>query len=164
MNIDQADLWLMKNDPELTGVSASQLANRRLRQGHALGVALDGVQEIADLVAGDAIDFEEAARREARAEAAILLACTRPRDREIIARRVGGQGIPEVADALGMTRQGVWAALARIERAARAAVQAAMRQDDGQEQAGLATDAIPMPMLQDAGGQLGWNFAAGVQP
>lgn len=154
--LDPADTWLLENDPTLAGRPARWLANQRLRLAHAQGAPLDSVPEVAGLAALDALDYEEAARREARAESAILMACSRPRDMEIIVMRLCGDGLPEIADALGMTRQGVWAALARIERAARAAVAAAMR-DDGQEAAGH-DDALSLCLVQDAGGQMGWAF------
>ncbi len=143
-HLDDADLWLLKNDPQFSKTTPRALASRRIRQQHVQG------KELLD----DLIVVAEAPipRQEADPKTARLVRLAPPAIRKLVALRVEfpSASQAELARMLGCSRQ----AVSKKRRKLLAYLQAMAEPPPPQTSGSVA--ATPVFMRPD--GQLVWDF------
>lgn len=143
-HLDDADLWLLKNDPQLFKTTPRALASRRLRQQHVQGrELLDNVIVVAEGLIP---------RQEADTNTARLVRLAPPALRKLVALRVEfpSASQAELARMLGCSRQ----AVSKKRRKLLAYLQT-MAAPPPPQTSGSVTAA---PFFMESNGQIAWDF------
>jgi hypothetical protein len=147
--LDDADRWLLENDPQLSRTTMRALVNRRIRQRHALG------GELAEDVEEAEAPFPRPDVADPNADRLVRLAP--PTIRKLLALRVEfpSASQAELARLLGCSRQAVSKKRRRL-----LAYLEAMAASPPPPERSSGTSAA-MPVYQRADGQLAWDFEDG---
>ena len=143
-NLDDADLWLLKNDPQFSKTTPRALASRRIRQQHVQGKEL---HDDVILVAEAPIPRQEADPKMAR-----LVRLAPPAIRKLVALRIEfpSASQADLARMLGCSRQ----AVSKKRQRLLAYLQTMAASPPPQTSGSVA--ATPVFMQPD--GQLAWDF------
>ncbi|XTI71804.1 hypothetical protein ACQAYK_08905 [Acidithiobacillus sp. AC3] len=102
--LDAADLWLMEHAPEMVGLSATTLANRRRRERHKIGgQILDDAALVADFDLAEADDDQS--QPEAVPDVDLIGVARYRAERELIQAIQSCPTIAEAARQIGVSRQ-----------------------------------------------------------
>ena len=116
--LDDADLWLLENDPAWQGKTAQQMAWQRFRDYHRqAGQLWDNDKTLAPV--SDEPDYVESKEEQLLQ---VILAALKPRDQEIVTRIWNGEDVQYVAKSTGKSFQAVYQSLSRSLPIARRAL------------------------------------------
>ena len=118
--LDDADLWLLENDPAWQGKTAQQMAWQRFRDYHRqAGQLWDNDKTLAPVS-----DEPDHVLLEGQEEQLlqIVLAGLKPRDQQIVARVWSGETVQQIADSIEKTPRAVYQSLTRSLPIARRAL------------------------------------------
>ena len=116
--LDDADFWLLENDPAWQGKTAQEMAWKRFRDYHVQGGQLgDSNETLAP--AADEPDYVESKEEQLLQ---VILAALKPRDQEIVTRIWNGEDVQYVAKSTGKSFQAVYQSLSRSLPIARRAL------------------------------------------
>ncbi|WP_248885619.1 MULTISPECIES: hypothetical protein [Acidithiobacillus] len=143
-HLDDADRWLLEHDPLLSKTTSEALANRRIRQQHAQGMALLKDAVVASGAAAPFLEDDRTAER--------LIRLAPPAIRKLVALRLE---FPSASQAqlgrmMGCSRQAVSKKRRRLLAYLEAMAACPLTQTSGSVTAA--------PYFMEPNGQLAWDF------
>ena len=143
-HLDDADRWLLEHDPLLSKTTSEALANCRIRQRHAQGIALPNDAILASDAAAPFLEDDRAAER--------LIRLAPPAIRKLVALRLEfpSASQAELARMLGCSRQAVNKKRQRLL----AYLQTMAASPPSQ----TSVSVTAAPCFRESNGQLAWDF------
>ena len=108
--LDDADLWLLENDPTLAGKSARLLANRRRRENHKSG----GTLRDEEIEGGNSLDSAEVAVDDGFTPVNLTGIARYRAERQLLASLTGCPTLAAAARRLGISRQAAHKTYSRL--------------------------------------------------